>query len=129
MIIQKKSLADMVAEQLRQQITEGVYAIGDKIPTEPELMKMFKVGRSSVREAVKLLVNMGVVQVRQGAGTFVAKAPDANGGDINMSIADRTELDEVRKLLDVAIVEKAVARRTERDIERMQSSLKVENPV
>ncbi|WP_317466973.1 FadR/GntR family transcriptional regulator [Bacteroides hominis] len=124
MIIQKKSLADMVAEQLRQQITEGVYAIGDKIPTEPELMKMFKVGRSSVREAVKLLVNMGVVQVRQGAGTFVAKAPDANGGDINMSIADRTELDEVRKLLDVAIVEKAVARRTERDIERMQSSLK-----
>lgn len=88
MIIQKKSLADMVAEQLRQQITEGVYAIGDKIPTEPELMKMFKVGRSSVREAVKLLVNMGVVQVRQGAGTFVAKAPDANGGDINMSIAD-----------------------------------------
>ena len=35
MIIQKKSLADMVAEQLRQQITEGVYTIGDKLPTEP----------------------------------------------------------------------------------------------
>ena len=40
-----------------------------------------------------------------------------------MSIADRTELDEVRKILDIAIVEKAVARRTEKDIERMQSSL------
>lgn len=123
MIIQKKSLADMVAEQLRQQITEGVYTIGDKLPTEPELMKTFKVGRSSIREAVKLLVNMGVVQVRQGAGTFVAEASDANGGSINMSIADRTELDEVRKILDIAIVEKAVARRTEKDIERMQSSL------
>ena len=116
MIIQKKSLADMVAEQLRQQISEGVYTIGDKLPTEPELMKTFKVGRSSVREAVKLLVNMGVVQVRQGAGTFVAETSDANGGSINMSIADRTEL-------DIAIVEKAVARRTEKDIERMQSSL------
>ncbi len=123
MIIQKKSLADMVAEQLRQQITEGVYAIGDKLPTEPELMKTFKVGRSSIREAIKLLVNMGVVQVRQGAGTFVAEASDANGGSINMNIADRTELDEVRKILDIAIVEKAVARRTEKDIERMQSSL------
>ena len=66
MIIQKKSLADMVAEQLRRQITEGVYTIGDKLPTEPALMKTFKVGRSSIREAVKLLVNMGVVQVRQG---------------------------------------------------------------
>ena len=123
MIIQKKSLADMVAEQLRQQITEGVYTIGDKLPTEPELMKTFKVGRSSIREAVKLLVNMGVVQVRQGAGTFVAEASDTNGGSINMNIADRTELDEVRKILDIAIVEKAVARRTEKDIERMRASL------
>ncbi|WP_455635267.1 FadR/GntR family transcriptional regulator [Parabacteroides sp.] len=123
MIIQKKSLADIVAEQLRQQIAEGVYTIGDKLPTEPELMKTFKVGRSSIREAVKLLVNMGVVLVRQGSGTFVAEASDANGGNINMSIADRTELDEVRKILDIAIVEKAVARRTEKDIERMQSSL------
>ena len=123
MIIQKKSLADMVAEQLRQQITEGVYGIGDKLPTEPELMKTFRVGRSSIREAVKLLVNMGVVQVRQGSGTFVAEASDDNRGSINMSIADRTELDEVRKILDIAIVEKAVARRTEKDKERMQSSL------
>ena len=118
MIIQKKSLADMVAEQLKQQIVEGVYTIGDKLPTEPELMKTFKVGRSSIREAVKLLVNMGVVQVRQGSGTFVAEASDDNRGSINM-----TELDEVRKILDIAIVEKAVARRTEKDIERMQSSL------
>ena len=66
---------------------------------------------------------MGVVQVRQGSGTFVAEASDAKGGNINMNIADRTELDEVRKILDIAIVEKAVARRTEKDIERMQSSL------
>lgn len=123
MIIQKKSLADMVAGQLKQQIAEGVYKIGDKLPTEPELMKTFKVGRSSIREAVKLLVNMGVVQVRQGSGTFVAEASDANGSSINMNIADRTELDEVRKILDIAIVEKAVARRTEKDINRMQSSL------
>lgn len=123
MIIQKKSLADIVAEQLRQQIAEGVYTIGDKLPTEPELMKTFKVGRSSIREAVKLLVTRGVVQVRQGSGTFVAEASDDNRGSINMSIADRTELDEVRKILDIAIVEKAVARRTEKDIERMQSSL------
>ena len=123
MIIQKKSLADMVAEQLKQQIAEKVYTIGDKLPTEPELMKSFKVGRSSVREAIKLLVNMGIVRVEQGAGTFVTEASDDNRGSINMSIADRTELNEVRKILDIAIVEKAVARRTEKDIERMRISL------
>lgn len=123
MIIQKKSLVDMVAEQLRQQITEGVYKIGDKLPTEPELMNIFKVGRSSVREAVKLLVNMGVVRVQQGSGTFVADPSDNDDVSIKMSNANRVELDEVRKILDIAIVEKAVARRTEKDIERMQLSL------
>ena len=123
MIIQKKSLADMIAETLKQQITEGTYRAGDKLPTEPELMKTFGVGRSSVREAVKLLVNMGVVRVQQGSGTFVAVPSNNDDVNIIMSTADRTELDEVRKILDIAIVEKAVARRTEKDIERMRASL------
>ena len=123
MTIQKKSLADMVAEQLKQQITEGVYKIGDKLPTEPELMKNFKVGRSSIREAIKLLVNTGIVRVQQGVGTFVAEASDNNDINIKMRIADRTELEEVRKILDIAIVEKAVARRTEKDLGRMRFSL------
>ncbi|WP_195739217.1 FadR/GntR family transcriptional regulator [Bacteroides cellulosilyticus] len=123
MIIQKKSLADMIAETLKQQITEGTYRVGDKLPTEPELMKTFGVGRSSIREAVKLLVNMGVVRVQQGSGTFVAVPSNNDDVNIKMSTADRTELDEVRKILDIAIVEKAVARRTEKDIERMRASL------
>ena len=123
MIIQKKSLADMIAETLKQQITEGTYRVGDKLPTEPELMKTFGVGRSSVREAVKLLVNMGVVRVQQGSGTFVAVPSNNDDVNIKMSTADRTELEEVRKILDIAIVEKAVARRTEKDIERMRASL------
>ena len=123
MIIQKKPLADMIAETLKQQITEGTYRVGDKLPTEPELMKTFGVGRSSVREAVKLLVNMGVVRVQQGSGTFVAVPSNNDDVNIKMSTADRTELDEVRKILDIAIVEKAVARRTEKDIERMRASL------
>ena len=123
MIIQKKSLADMIAETLKQQITEGTYRAGDKLPTEPELMKTFGVGRSSVREAVKLLVNMGVDRVQQGSGTFVAVPSNNDDVNIKMSTADRTELDEVRKILDIAIVEKAVARRTEKDIERMRASL------
>lgn len=123
MIIQKKSLADMVAEKLKQQITEKIYKNGDKLPTEPELMKTFGVGRSSVREAIKLLVNMGIVRVQQGAGTFVVEQSDNGDVNIKMRTADRTELDEVRKILDIAIVEKAVARKTEKDKERMQLSL------
>lgn len=127
MIIQKKSLADMVAEKLKQQIADKYYKAGDKLPTEPELMKTFGVGRSSIREAIKILVNMGIVRVQQGAGTFVVDQSDNGDINIKMSVADRTELDEVRKILDIAIVEKAVARITEREIERMRLSLEKRN--
>ena len=123
MVIQKKSLADIVAESLKRQITEGVYKAGDKLPTEPELMKIFAVGRSSVREAVRLLVNAGFVRVRQGSGTFVAESFSDENTGIKMNTADRSELEEVRKILDIAIVEKAVARRTDKDIIRMRHCL------
>ena len=122
MMIEKRALADRVAEAIKRKITEGAYTPGDKLPTEPELMKAFGVGRSSVREAVKLLATMGVVRVRQGAGTFVAEPSDNDIGS-RIDAADRTELDEVRKILDIAIVEKAVARRTEKDMQRMRLAL------
>ena len=53
-IIQKKSLAEEVAEQLQKEITEGKLKEGDKLPIEPELMKIFGVGRSTIREAIKM---------------------------------------------------------------------------
>lgn len=123
MNLQRKSLADSVAETLKRQIADGVYRIGDKLPTEPELMKAFGVGRSSVREAVKLLVNTGIIRVRQGAGTFVVELSDDNDIGMRINAADRAELDEVRKILDIAIVEKAVARKTDKDVERMRQFL------
>lgn len=86
-------------------------------------MKAFGVGRSSVREAVKLLATAGVVRVRQGAGTFVAESSGSGDAEIRMSTADRAELEEVRKMLDIAIVEKAVARKTDKDVERMRRFL------
>lgn len=122
-MIGKKSLADRVAEAIKQQITEGAYGPGDKLPTETELMKAFGVGRSSVREAVKLLATVGVVRVRQGAGTFVAEPSGSGDAGIRMGAADRAELEEVRKMLDIAVVEKAVARRTTKDLERMRLAL------
>lgn len=121
MMIERKSLAERVAEMLQRRIADGTYKTGDKLPTEPELMKMFGVGRSSIREAVKLLVNAGAVRVRQGAGTFVAERSADGCAGVRLDAADRTELDEVRKILDVAIAERAVARRSERDLVRMRS--------
>ena len=54
--IRRKSLAEEVAELIKKQISEGKLAKGDKLPAEPELMRLFGVGRSTVREAIKMLV-------------------------------------------------------------------------
>ena len=73
-----------------------------------ELMRIFGVGRSTVREAVKILVNMGFLKVQQGAGTFVesrAAADDPMAQRLRR--ADIRDLDEVRRILEVAIVERA----------------------
>ncbi len=70
-IIKRLSLADDVASRLQQKIQDGDFAIGEKLPTEPELMAVFGVGRSTIREAVRNLSNAGLVRVQQGLGTFV----------------------------------------------------------
>ena len=75
-------------------------------PPEPELMRIFGVGRSTVREAVRILSDMGLLRVRQGAGTFVVSrnAPDLMTQRLKR--ADIRELDEVRRILEAAIVER-----------------------
>ena len=70
-VIVRKSLSAMVAERLLEQIASGHYKPLEKLPIENDLMKLFGVGRSTIREAVKTLENAGRVKVRHGSGTFV----------------------------------------------------------
>lgn len=61
-----------LAEILRQQISEGVLNPGDQLPTEDALCQAHNVSRGTVREAVRVLVNDGLIIREQGRGTFVA---------------------------------------------------------
>jgi DNA-binding FadR family transcriptional regulator len=119
--ITRKSLADEVADRLRKLITSGDYNVGDKLPTEPRLMEQFGVGRSSIREAVRILANAGIVRVQQGMGTFVASltgSADLLSGQLQRARFE--DVNEVRLLLEEKIVEKAVRLRTEADIAQMR---------
>lgn len=62
-----------VFEQLRQMIVDGKYKPGDKLPSENELCKIFNVSRISIRESIKQLKSLGLLETHQGAGTFVRK--------------------------------------------------------
>lgn len=122
--ITRRSLADEVAARLQQQIAAGKYKVGDQLPIEPELMQQFGVGRSSIREAIKLLVNSGLLRVQQGLGTFVA---DNTGvGEPLAQRLKRSELpdiNEVRQLLEMKIAEKAADHRTAKDIKKIRQYL------
>ena len=120
-LIPRRSLADEVAAQLQQQIALGKYKTGEQLPIEPELMKTFGVGRSTIREAIKSLVNSGLLRVQQGLGTFVEGAEGIKEPlPQRLKRADFKDLDEVRQLIEMKIAEKAAANRTDDDLTQIR---------
>ena len=118
------ALAEELAGRLQGQFMSGKFEVGEKLPPEPELMQIFGVGRSTVREAVRILSNMGFLKVRQGAGTFVERlTPPDEPMERRLGRADLHDLDEVRKILEVAIAEKAAERRTAHDAAVLEKHL------
>lgn len=83
------SLYLQVAQALKDEIVSGVYPVGSQLPTEDDLCKRFSVSRYTVREALRLLRDDGLVSSRQGAGTVVIP-PSSTDSDIHqvMSIND-----------------------------------------
>ncbi|GAB3338649.1 GntR family transcriptional regulator [Larkinella ripae] len=123
--IKRESLADVVVNKLQQQILSGRYSIGAKLPSEPELMQQLGVGRSTIREAIRILANKGLIRVQQGLGTFVqAQQNSVEPFHQSLSRAEGDEVNEVRQLLELKIAEKAALNRTQEDIEVMTVFLK-----
>lgn len=64
-----------IAEELRQNIHQGIYKVGDKLPTEAQLSEYFSVNRHTLRRAIAILKTEGLVRVDRGRGTFVVGRP------------------------------------------------------
>lgn len=71
----ERSLQAQIKQILRDEITAGTWRQGDKLPTEPELMRRFGVSRITVSQALRDLASDGLVVRRQGKGTFVSSNP------------------------------------------------------
>ena len=123
MQIQRKTLAQEVAERLIDGISNDEYTIGEKLPIEPELMNIYGVGRSSIREAIKILIIKGILNVQQGVGTFVVAKNAQESLESQMSRAEIQEVQEVRSLLDSKIAGKAALQRTDEDLKTIKKYL------
>jgi GntR family transcriptional regulator len=64
-----------IADRLRDQIDSGALQPGDRLPSEPDLVRLYDASRNTVRLAIALLTNQGLVVTRQGLGTFVSEPP------------------------------------------------------
>ena len=123
-IIKRDSLSKQVSDKLESMIESGAYQVGDRIPTEPELMDMFQVSRNTVREAVQSLTWAGILEVKQGDGTYVRST---NRFQANMnqrySQVDLEDIRETRNCLEVSIAHLAAQRRNQEDIAKMEAAL------
>ena len=123
-IVKRDSLSKQVSDKLESMIDSGTYKVGDRIPTEPELMEMFQVSRNTVREAVQSLTWAGILEVKQGDGTYVRST---NRFQANMtqkySQVDLEDIRETRNCLEVSIAHLAAQRRTLEDIAKMEAEL------
>ncbi|PQZ99383.1 GntR family transcriptional regulator [Arthrobacter sp. MYb224] len=72
-------LADEVVARLSDAVTQGRWAVGDRIPAEPELIAELGVSRGTLREAIKALARTGMFEVRRGDGTYVRATSEISG--------------------------------------------------
>ncbi|NJP45576.1 FadR/GntR family transcriptional regulator [Actinacidiphila epipremni] len=118
------TLADQVIARLRAEITSGAWPVGSRIPTEPELVDRLGVARNTVREAVRALAHNGLLDIRQGSGTYVVATSEL-AGVMQRRFADAEPLHiaELRRALETTAAELAAGRREEADLRQLRTLL------
>lgn len=119
---ENKTLPEQTASKITQYIIENDLQVGDRIPNEFELGEILGVGRSTIREAVRILVSRNILVIRRGAGTYVADNTGVSDDPLGLAFSkDRyklaKDLFQVRIILEPEIAAIAANMATERDIE------------
>src|SRR3972149_918653 len=125
-IHKSRSLPEVVLEQIQRLIAEGKLRPGDHLPSEMELAERFGGGRSSIREAMRVLQLVGVIEVIQGKGSFV-REPGILPLMIDWSRISQmgiiVEVMEARQFIEVWLAQLAAERATDEDIEALRAAL------
>ncbi|AZC16491.1 Transcriptional regulator, GntR family [Pseudomonas sp. CMR5c] len=119
----KRSLVDQALEQLRLRITRGAWVVGQRLPTEPELAAELGISRNTVREAMRVLAFSGLIEIRQGDGSYLRAVADPLDMLQALSQCSVEQARETRQILEVEAVGLAALRRTEQDLHELQVAL------
>lgn len=120
-LVRPMRLVDHLVEEIQGAIAEGEYSVGERLPSEMALASRYGVGRSTVREALRVLSHIGQVSTRTGSGSVVV---DINSippvVDAAMTIKEMTSIFTFRYSLEIPAVEIAASRRTTQQMRSMK---------
>ena len=119
----KRSLVDQALEQLRLRIAQGAWAVGERLPTEPELCAELGISRNTVREAMRVLAFSGLIEIRQGDGSYLRSMTDPLGTMRALSHCTLRQAQETRQILEVEAIGLAAQRRTASDLRALRTAL------
>jgi GntR family transcriptional repressor for pyruvate dehydrogenase complex len=124
--IERTSVIAEVMNRIRRLITSGELAPGERLPSERELRERLGVGRSTIREALRALEALGLIDIRQGQGAYVRVAVDPESTPTGQSIENWAQLDrvvEARLPIETYAAALAALRRTDDRLAELSKKL------
>jgi GntR family transcriptional repressor for pyruvate dehydrogenase complex len=125
--VQVRSASDAVIDQLLDLLSRGALRPGERLPAEIELARALGVGRSTVREAKKVLIARGFLEARGKLGTFVAALtkgqPDQDALAAYLSDSTAKDLHECREIVEVSAARLAAQRAGQAELDALRAAL------
>lgn len=112
--LKKRSLCDLVCEEIQRSILRGQYRPGDRLPSEDRLCEIYSVGRGSIREALKRLEMVGLINIVHGRGVEVAEGNSLERRlrvletNLILSGSELADLLEAQKMIERAAVSRLI---------------------
>ncbi|GLW65338.1 GntR family transcriptional regulator [Actinomadura rubrobrunea] len=121
--VARGSTVEAVVDRIQAEVSGGAWRVGERIPGELDLAARLGVSRPAVREAIRALAHVGVLEVRRGDGTYVRSCADPRPLLRRVQTAALRDVFEVQLAHDVQAARLAALRRTEADLARLEELL------
>lgn len=121
----KKSLVILTTEALMDYIEKNELKVGDKLPNEYDMSSLLDVSRSTLREAIRVLVSRNILEVRKGSGSYISAKKGVTDDPLGFSLINDTfklteDLFQVRYILEPHVAAEAALRATDKDLKELK---------
>jgi GntR family transcriptional repressor for pyruvate dehydrogenase complex len=125
--VKRGSIAEEIIDLFRQKLLAGELKLGERLPTEKQLVEQLGVSRSALRETIKMMAALGVIEVRQGEGSFITREPSASLLNplvfaVMLQAGVSRDLLELRTLLEVGYCQLASEKATDEDLHKIEQT-------